>query len=154
MKARKQETTTVREKMDMEQQVQEQLRAYRSARNIGHLEGMENTISGLFDIIGPWIPKDEKGRYLDTKYAPADISRFYTDEDRQDIDDYGELEDDRLKELKLLQSQHNRKEFYTACERRVGIIMDTFKKLGLGFEEEETAIIHYDKKKVTGPASR
>ena len=138
----------------MEQQVQEQLRAYRAARNIGHLESMENTISGLFDILGPWIPKEEKDRYLATKYAPADISHFYTDDDKEEINDYGELEDDRLKELKVLQTQHNRREFYTACDRRISIIMETFKKLGLGFEEEETAIIHYDKKKATGPGSR
>jgi hypothetical protein len=141
--------TNVREKVDLDEQVGEQIRAYRNARNIGNLQFMQNTISGLFVILRPWMSKDKIKEYEDIKYRPKIITDFYGPKDWEMDLEYSGITRKRKRALNGQVVAANRRLFYITCDKKMGVLMDAFKALGLGFQEEETAVISWDKKKAT-----
>jgi hypothetical protein len=149
--------STIRGEVNLEFQVNEQIRIYRMARNMqgspGSLIMLENAISCLHDILSQWMPPDMEKLYDAVRYSPAPIEDLYTPEDMDDIVKYGELDDDRITELRRRQAGHNMAVFYRSCDERMQILMKAFRMLGLGFKEEEDAEISHDKKKGTTTAT-
>lgn len=140
----------VRENLSLEYQVNEQLRTYRMAQNIGDIAGASRSLSVLKGLLWQWFPADKKRDYLkvDVNFRQRKYEDFYSEQDMADLKEYDDLETSRIREIKSKASSENKITYARANERRLDIIMSAVKQLNLGLQTKADAEISHDKKKL------
>jgi hypothetical protein len=140
----------VRENLSLEYQINEQLRAYRMAQNMGDIAAASRTLSVLKGLIWQWFPAEKKREYnkIDSTFRQRRYEDFYTLNDKSDLIEYDDLEPSRIRELKQKTSSENKISYGRANERRLDIIMSVVKQLNLGLQTKADAEISHDKKKL------
>jgi hypothetical protein len=140
----------VRENLSLEYQVNEQLRAYRMAQNIGDISAASRTLSVLKGLLWQWFPGEKKREYLsvDKTFRQRRYEDFYSEQDKADLAEYDDLEPSRIREIKQKASSENKIIYARANEKRLDIIMSAVKQLNLGLQTKCDAEISHDKKKL------
>lgn len=137
----------VREKMLFRLQVEEQLQICRWAFIEGNIPVASRAIEMLKGLLWPWFPEGKKSEFRDLQYKALQIEELYNDDDRKDIERYGHTDSTRERTLRNDLKNVNKRRFLEVCGKRLEIILEVSKMLGLGFETEVSAYIDCDKKK-------
>jgi len=140
----------LRERLDMEYQVNEQLRSWRQAWNLGDMKGIARTTRTLANILWSEFPENRRKEYnaLNRKIERGlSIQDTYSADDWEDIREYGELPRERLRYLLRMLRIRNEQHFYGIYSSLSSIIMESCKRLGLTWEVTDSGHISHDKKK-------
>ena len=133
------EEMSLSEQADLEYQVNDQIRTFRMAWNMGDINTVSRAGLMWFNLLASNMSDKEKETFNSATLpieAIKEYREFYTAEDIGDIEAYGELEDDRISELVRESSIKNKARFYESWSRKAVILFNIMNRLGIGFTKE------------------
>jgi hypothetical protein len=104
----------------------------------GDIKAAGRGIDALYAIVFPYITDKGKKSIEGIKFKPVTISDLYDQEDKKDLDQFGELEEERIKMLEAQRDERNRAMYYECRNRELKLLMEVGKELGLGFGKDVT----------------
>ena len=142
----------LREKLDIEYQVNEQMKMFRWAFSQRNTDAMTSAGVVLTDLLWNHFTGKERDRFNAASPKELTSSDFYNEEDRNELSHFSTLGGRRLKEISAFLKKRNKELIFQAWSRKIQLIYSVADRLGIGFESVEDANI--DKKKVTFSAKK
>ena len=92
--------------------VRKQLETILEAWNAGDFKAAGRGIDALKNFLWPWFTKKARDKFDSVKFKTTTLEELHTEEDRQCLEDYGELPKKRIDALKKQRNRTNKLRYY------------------------------------------
>ena len=145
---------TLRERLGLKEQVEEQIQIVRLAWVEGQIDVLSRSTEALKMMLWNKFPKDKQIEYNQIIYNPIKVKDIYTKEDNFEISRCGELDFDRERELSTTVDNLNKTQFFAVIGKKMDLFMKVVDLIGVGFEQTDSGFLSHDKKKPISWAGR
>jgi hypothetical protein len=121
----------VKDDVKFEEQLKHQLYMFRQSWNMGDIPAVSRTGTLWANMLMPIMNEKERKAYMDVPTVKPNLSDFYDDKDRDQVENYSGISNSRKRELLKIQRNYNKNIGLRQWQKRSNLLLEVMRRLGI-----------------------